>query len=271
MTRVAWWLLATTLFIALCGAALQAPEFLSSAQLGSRAQGPFEVPPFGTDARGIPLLEYALQGAAVVTGPALMAALVTVLLATLSGLVRAAGWQRVDRVLHAVGEVVGALPRMVVILVVALLLPARLRSLMPVALTWALLSAPSAMDEAAAVAERIGGARFVEALRAHGFSAARIYGLHVVGYNLRPVLFRQGAEMILQIVFLEIALSYLAVSQHEPALTHPDSSHSWASLLYLGYTSLLGAPVGHALVLSLGLIASVALFAHAVREGAKAR
>ena len=167
---------------------------------------------------------------------------------------------------------VGALPRLVVILVVALVIPREFRSLYPIGVTWAILAAPGAMDEAAATAERLGGARFVEALRAHGFSAWRIYVVHIVSMNLRSVIVRQGAEVAMQVVFLEIALSYLAESRHEPSFTHADSMKSWAALLYHGYTALVaGIPMYHALALGFGLVAMVALMAQAVRFSARPR
>ena len=74
------------------------------------------------------------------------------------------------------------------------------------------------------------------------------------------------------VVFLEIALSYLAVSRNEPSLTHSDSTYSWAVLLYQGYTAVVGGmPLYHSMVLGLLLVAMVAIMAQALRFGAKAR
>src|SRR5690606_6736580 len=126
---------------------------------------------------------------------ALAAALVVAGFATLAGLSRCAGLAWVDGLLQAFAELVGALPRLVVVLVVALAMPADWRSLLPIGVTWAVLAAPGAMDEAASTAQRLGGARFVEALRAHGFGAARIYLYHVIWLNLRGVVARQAAEV----------------------------------------------------------------------------
>ena len=60
-------------------------------------------------------------------------------------------WPTVQTTVQFIGEVIGALPRMVVILVVALLLPMDWRSLMPLAIVWAILCALGAIDEAGAV------------------------------------------------------------------------------------------------------------------------
>jgi ABC-type dipeptide/oligopeptide/nickel transport system permease subunit len=249
-----------------------APEFLSAPVLKNAYMGPLEAPPLGTDGMGISLVEYALQGAAIVTVPAVLAGLLVSVLAILAGLSRSAALGWTDTALQGFTELVGSLPRLVVVLVVALAVPREWRALAPIGLTWAVLAAPGAMDEAAAVAERLGGARFVEALRAHGFSAWRIYVYHIIWLNLRGVIVRQGAEVAMQVVFLEIAMSYLAESRTEPSFTHADSTHSWASLLYQGYTALVGGvPAMHALVLGLALVALVAVMAQAMRMAARAR
>lgn len=276
--RRIWLAVGLAIFACLLLATVMAPENLSAPAMDSvtrRAtaeKGPFTIPPFGTDEMGIGLVEYALQGARIVTIPAVMSGVLVSFLAVLAGLSRCAdiGWT--DRALQVFTELVGALPRLVVVLVVALAVPREMRSLVPIGLTWATLAAPGAMDEAAATAERLGGARFVEALRAHGFSATRIYVYHIIWLNLRSVIVRQGAEVAMQVVFLEIAMSYLAASRNEPSFTHSDSAHSWASLLYSGYSALVGGVhMLHALGLGLGLVAIVALMAQAFRMSARAR
>ena len=238
---------------------------------------PFEAPPFGNDGRGRPLIDYARQGASIVVWPAVMAGVIVAFFAMLGGVLRAVGWRWMDGAVQAFGEVVGSLPRMVVVLIMALMMDRDHVSLMPIAMAWALMSAPGAMDEAAAVAERLGGSRFVEALRAHGFSASRIYVHHVVLLNLRPVLLRQAGEVMMQVVFLEIALSYLALKDDYPALTHPDSDKSWAELLIIGYRSVVfdtpdkPMPGRHALDLGLGLVALVAIMSLCMTRAGRAR
>ena len=260
--------------VLLLAAAQLAPEFLSEIRPDRALRGPLGAFPFGTDTRGRPLLEYATQGAQVVALPAISAGILVGLFGVMGGLLRCAGSVRVNALIQWFAEIVGALPRMVVILVVALLLPRDQRSLFPLAWTWALLAAPGAMDEAASVAERLGGSRFVEALRAHGYSAGRIFLVHVVGYNLRPVVVRQGAETLMHVVFLEIALSYLALAENQPSFTHSDNLMSWADLLKLGYPSLipsLGYDSGHALGLAVLLVGLVATMSIAIGRAARAR
>jgi hypothetical protein len=98
--------------------------------------------------------------------------------------------------------------------------------------------------------------------------------VHVVGFNLRPVVVRQGAETMMHVAFLEIALSYLALAENQPSFTHADSLKSWADLLKLGYPSLipsLGYNSGHALALGLVLLGLVAMSAIAIGRAARAR
>jgi len=302
--RAFWIFLAVSLCAGLTLAGFMAPDFVSSPVRANAYLGPLDSPPFGTDNRGIALVEYALQGAKIVALPSLAAGLVVMIFAVIAGTIRCAGMQSVDTVIQGLSEIVGALPRLVVVLVAALMLPNAVmyldraledmaqgaggvtstmvaiaqilmpndsKSLMPIAIVWAFLAAPGAMDEAAATAGRLGGARFVEALRAHGFSAPRIYLYHVIWLNLRPVIFRQGAEVTMQVVFLEIALSYLAVSTNEPSFTHPESTYSWATLLYQGFTALMGENLYHSMWTGLFLVAMVALMAQSVRLAARAR
>ena len=271
VARTPWLVLAGVILGGLLLASVLAPEFVDTPLLDQKYFGPLDAPPLGMDDRGVPLHQYAMQGAAIVTLPSLAAGLLVMAFATLAGLIRCAGLSWADTAIQAFAELVGSLPRLVVILVVALMLPPTWKVLLPIALTWAILAAPGAMDEAAATAGRLGGARFVEALRAHGFSAFRIYLYHVVWLNLRAVIARQGAEVTMQVVFLEIALSYLAVSRNEPSFTHSDGTYSWATLLYQGYKALLGEPLVHAMVAGLGLVALVAVLAQSVRMAARAR
>jgi ABC-type dipeptide/oligopeptide/nickel transport system permease subunit len=258
-------------FLALGLATVFAPDQVSIPDFDRRFMGPFAAPPMGTDDRGIPLFEYALQGTAIVALPAMLAGCVVMLMAVFAGLIRCSGVTWFDTVLQVFTELLGSLPRLVVILVVAIILPPDWKSLYPIAFTWALLASPGAMDEAATTAGRLGGTRFVEALRAHGFSATRIYLYHVVWLNLRAVIVRQGSEVAMQAVFLEIALSYLAVSRNEPSFTHSESTYSWATLLYQGYSALLGQDLMHSMFFGLALVALVAFMAQAVRIAARAR
>lgn len=264
--------LALALFVGLAVAGLLAPEHLSAAAPDRAWLGPLDAPPFGTDQRGRPLWEYAAQGAGIIAFPALAAGLLVGLLAVVGGVLRCVQSPVGNALVLAFGEVVGSLPRMVVLLIAALVLPESARGLLALGLVLAVLSGPNAMDEAGAVAERLGGARFVEALRAHGFSWARVFLYHVVLLNLRPVVVRQAAETAMQVGFLEMALSYLSLQQNQPGFTHSDNVRSWADLLQVGYPSLvLDVPTGHALALGLALAGLLTLGARLATYAARAR
>ncbi len=265
-------LLSVGALVLLGAAAVNAPEHLADANMALSYATPSAVWPFGADQRGRTLLEYAQQGARVILVPAIVAGIAVGFMGVIGGLLRCVGSPRVDAVVQAFSEVVGSLPRMVVILVVALVLPAGSRGLLPLGLTWAVLASPGAMDEAASVAERLGGARFVEALRAHGFSWSRVHLYHIVGLNLRPVVVRQAAEVTMQVTFLELALSYLASVENQSSFTHPDNLHSWADLLQMGYPSLvLDVPTGHALVLGLALVGLITIMTLFVSSAVRSR
>ena len=266
--------LAIVCFSLLIIMAWSAPELPSSIDRSQRSLKPWEFPPFGTDMNGRPLIEYATQGARVIALPSLLTGVLVALFGMLGGLLRCVDWPIMQAAVQFFGEIVGALPRMVVILVVALLLPLDWRSLTPLAIVWAVLSAPGAIDEAGAVAARLGGTRFVGALKAHGFGAWRIYMHHIVALNLRPVLVRQGAEAMMTVAFLEVALSYLAVVQDQSSFTHSDNLRSWADLLKEGYLWLAVPGMddsAHVLFVGLGMLGLVVLTATALSKAAEAR
>ncbi len=259
-------------FVVLLALAWNAPEFPSTIDRSQRSLKPWEYWPLGTDMKGRPLIEYATQGAKVIAIPSLLAGILVALFGMAGGLLRCVEWPTTQTIVQFIGEIIGALPRMVVILVVALLLPTDWRSLLPLAVVWSILCAPGAIDEAGAVAARLGGTRFVEALKAHGFGAWRIYVHHIVVLNLRPVLVRQGAEAMMSVAFLEVALSYLAVVENQSSFTHADNLRSWADLLKEGYLWLaLGMDTGHVLAVGLGLLGLIVLTATALSKAAEAR
>ena len=253
--------------------AWSAPDLPSSIDRSQRSLKPWEFPPFGTDMNGRPLIEYATQGARVIAIPSLLTGVLVALFGMLGGLLRCVDWPIMQAAVQFFGEIVGALPRMVVILVVALLLPLDWRSLTPLAIVWAVLSAPGAIDEAGAVAARLGGTRFVEALKAHGFGAWRIYMHHIVALNLRPVLVRQGAEAMMTVAFLEVALSYLAgckISLHSPIQTICVMGRFVeGGVLWLAVPGMDDS--AHVLFVGLGMLGLVVLTATALSKAAEAR
>jgi len=270
--RIFFICLAIACFSLLLIAASMAPDLPSTIDRKNAFKLPWEVPPFGTDMNGRPLIEYATQGAKIIAIPSLVAGVLVAFFGMIGGLLRAVESPILQALIQLLNEIIGALPRMVVILVAALLIPPSWRSLLPLAVIWAILCAPGAIDEAGSVIKRLGGARFVEALRAHGFSSWRIYMNHIVWHNLRPVLVRQGAETMMMVAFLEVALSYLSIVELQSSFTHSDSMRFWAELLQEGYRWLaLGIPSGHALALGISLLGLIVVTAMAIGKAAEAR
>ena len=150
--------------------------------------------------------------------------------------------------------------------------------LLPLAITWALLCAPNAIDEAGTVAEPWGFP--ICKNFGYRFSAFRIYLYHIVYIKSSSVLVRQGSEVMMQVVFLEVSLSYLAMVQDQPSFTHSESTHSWAELLYQGYIGLIIDPIAphgepvttmHILGLGLFLIGLVVIGSFSLSRAAEAR
>ena len=112
--------LAVICFAILMVATLTAQDDLGPMVLGGKLTGPIDAFPFGTDTRGRSLGKYAAQGAKVVAFPSLIAGLVVCLFGVMGGLLRCVGSDKINAPIQWLTEIVGALPRMVVILVVAL-------------------------------------------------------------------------------------------------------------------------------------------------------
>ena len=270
--RFVYLFIAFVCFSSLMIASYLAPELPSTIDRSRASLKPWEFLPFGTDTKGRPVIEYATQGAQIIALPSLIAGVLVALFGAIGGLVQCLESPRINTFIQLMGEVIGALPRMVVILVASVLIPPDWRSLLPLAVIWAVLCAPGAMDEAGAVASRLGGARFVEALRAHGFGAARIYVYHIAWLNLRPVVVRQGAETMMTVAFLEVALSYLALVEDQASFTHSDNLLSWADLLRQGYLWLaLDMETGHLLTVGIGLLGLIVITAMSISKAAEAR
>ncbi len=173
--------------------------------------------PLGTDHLGRDVLHrlvrasraFVLPGAAA----AAVAGIVGLALGTLAGWFGGAAEQAV----RVVFTVVGAVPRLVLVLLTATIMgddPAML------ALAAGLVCAP---ELGSAVAARLGDLRraeFVLALRAHGVPDERILGYHLLWVNARGVVARQLFTVFGYYVGLETTLSYLGgfgVQEPEPS------------------------------------------------------
>jgi peptide/nickel transport system permease protein len=190
------------------------PERLTSAAL----LGPSRQHPLGTDQLGRDLVLRLVDGVEAFFGPGLLAALVAVLLGTLAGTLVA--W-RPERPVAAATRgalaLVGAWPRLVLVVVAVAIFTARARD--PAAwagvrlfVLGALVGLSFVPPVAGALAERILHLRreqFVAAARAHGVPEGRILGRHVLWANCRHLLLREAAAVFGSFLLVECALSYL--------------------------------------------------------------
>ena len=78
----------------------------------------------------------------------------------------------------------------------------------------------------------------------------------------------------MQLAFLEVALSFLAMISDSPSISHTDNLSSWGELLFMGYSSLLiekDVSTIHTLVLGLCLLGVVVLGSTSLTKAARAR
>ncbi len=171
----------------------------------------------GTDHLGRDVLARLIRASRAFVLPGAGAAVVAGVLGLALGTV--AGWFGgvAEQAGRLVFTVVGAVPRLVLVLLAATIVgddPAVL------AVAAGLVCAP---ELGSAVAARLGDLRraeFVLALRAHGVSDARILGYHLLWVNARGVVARQLFTVFGYYVGLETTLSYLGgfgVQEPEPS------------------------------------------------------
>ena len=91
MTRWLPALVAVAVFTALVVLGSMAPEHLAEPNLELGLKSWLQSPPLGTDTRGRPLLEYAMQGARVVVFPAFTAGIAVAIASVIGGLLRCVG------------------------------------------------------------------------------------------------------------------------------------------------------------------------------------
>lgn len=199
----------------------------------SRADlGPSAAHWLGTDHLGRDVAMRLVRASRAFALPGLGAALTAGVLGLVAG--TTAGWfgGPVEQGVRLVFTVVGAVPRLVLVLLCATIVgddPAVL------AVATGLVCAP---EVGAAVAARLGELRraeFVLALRAHGVADGRILAFHLLWVNARGVVARQVLTAFGWYVGLETTLSYLGgfgVQEPEP---------SWGNMIAFSF----GRPDGN--------------------------
>ena len=178
MNRRLYIVLAVVCFFILLALAWSAPELPSTIDRSQRSLKPWEYWPLGTDMNGRPLIEYATQGARVIAVPSLVAGVLVAFFGMLGGLLRCIELPTMQTTVQFIGEVIGALQDG--LLGGGFAVADGLAFFDAIGHRVGDTCAPCAIDEA--VAARLGGTR-LEALKAHGFGAWRIYMHHIVVLN----------------------------------------------------------------------------------------
>lgn len=225
---------ALVLTLALAGR-LVAPFDPDAVDASAVLQAPSAAHWLGTDAHGRDLLSRVLVGTRVTVGVALSSVAVGAALGT--GVGALAGWVGgwLDRGLSAAGDLMLALPRLVLLL--ALLGLFRPRGAEALPLVVGVLALTGWMVPARLVRAEVRGLRerpFVEAAATLGMPPLQILRLHVLPHALPPVavqaLLAVGATML-----AEAALSFLGIGVQPPTAT-------WGTLLADGRTAMRSAP-----------------------------
>ncbi len=230
--RGAWWVLGV--MAALAAFAPWLAPYPPDAQLdllALRTQPPSWLHPFGTDAYGRDVLSRVLHGGRVSLAVSALAVLVGMGVATVVGVTAAAAGGRVDRLVRRALEVALAIPRLLVLVVVAGFfgpLPAATLVLV-IGLSGWFDVARLVADESAALL----GRDYVTAARATGSGTPRLVRRHLLPH-LVPLLTALAPVSLAATMAMEAGLGLLGLGIQPPQA-------SWGTILQDGITAGPGA------------------------------
>lgn len=199
--------------------------------LDSLRQPPTWTHPFGTDGKGRDILSRIVYGARISLAVGVSAAVVSLSIGTLFGLVAGYFGGRTDWVLSQVFDVFLAFPSLLLAIGISAVMPPSLGSAMLaiVAVGWAGF-ARLVRGVTLSLKERA----YVEASRALGASAPRILFRHILP-NAMPLLLVAGSLRIGGFMLLEASLSFLGLGVQPPTPT-------WGSMISLNRAYINSAP-----------------------------
>jgi len=188
----------------------------------------------GTDRKGRDLFARMVASSEAFFFPGLFSCAIALVLGTPAGAL--VGWwprSRLAQGLRAVLTIVGAWPRLVLVVVVVAIFTLHARgdgslTVLRLYLLAGVLGLSFVPQIANALAERVlyfQREQFVEAARAHGLGDGRILGLHILWANCRYLLLRQACMLFGTFILVETSLSYLG---HYGV---PEPRPSWGNVL----------------------------------------
>ena len=189
----------------------------SRASLGAGAAGPL-----GTDHLGRSVAWRLLLATQAFVGPGLLAASVALALGLPGGALAGYLGGPSAQLVRYLWAVLGALPRLVLVLLACSIYGAEPQVL---AASAGLSFAPALGEAVEARLAELRGREFVLATRAHGVSAARTLGWHLLWVGCRALVLRQLLFLLAFVLVLETSLSYIGgFGIEEPA-------PSWGNML----------------------------------------
>lgn len=200
---------------------------------GRAGEGPGGAHWLGTDHLGRDVAHRLLLGTQACVGPGLVAALLAGGLGGLAG--AGGGWfgGPVEGVVRTLFVVLGALPRLVLVLLACTIFGGDVGVL---AAAVGLACAPEPGGALLARFQALRAAEFVLAAEAHGIPPARVFWYHLLWVNGRAVLLRQMAQAFGFFVVIESTLSYLGgFGVQEP-------TPSWGNMLAFEFGVIDGNP-----------------------------
>ncbi len=211
----------------------------------------------GTDALGRDVLARLFAGAEASLLPGLLAVAVALVLGVAAGL--AAGYRAgsaVERLVNFALQLVDAVPRFVLFLLVIAAFKPSIFAIMAVA---GVTAAPGVAAHVATRVRLLASKGHVEAARALGLTRFAIVGRHLLFHHCRPIVVIQASLLMGEAVLVETALSYLGFGVQEPAA-------SWGNMVAMGKDHFFAGALHLAVAPAMAIVVAVTGF-HLLGDG----
>ncbi|HWP35164.1 MAG TPA: ABC transporter permease subunit, partial [Thermodesulfobacteriota bacterium] len=213
--------------------------------------------PLGTDALGRDVLARLLAAGAAALLPGLLAVALALALGVAAGL--AAGYRagsRVERGVDYALQLLDAVPRFVLFLLVIAAWKPSIVAIMAVA---GVTAAPGVAAHVRTRVRLLAGQRHIEAAVALGLTRRAILGRHILWNHCRGIVLIQASLLMGEAVLIETSLSYLGFGVQEPAA-------SWGNMVAMGKDHFFAGAFHLAVAPALAIVAAVTAF-HLLGDG----